>query len=246
MKVYEDRRRPDSYGVSTHMKRRLLDEQIDYYRARAPEYDQWFHRIGRYDLGAEENARWFGEVELVRAALASLGPVNSALELACGTGLWTQQLEPMSSTITAVDASPEMLELNHGRVNSDRVSYVQADLFDWEPDRSFDLVFFGFWLTHVPRDRFEAFWKKVARAVAPGGRVFVVDNLLVPDFRPLDHSDEDREDGTMTRHLEDGRSFRIVKIFYEPQQLSRMVEPLGWSCDFKSAGRFLLFGTATR
>ena len=34
------------------MDERLLQEQVDYYRARAGEYDEWFFRTGRYDLGA--------------------------------------------------------------------------------------------------------------------------------------------------------------------------------------------------
>jgi ubiquinone/menaquinone biosynthesis C-methylase UbiE len=228
------------------MKRDVLDEQASYYRARAPEYDRWFERVGRYDLGPEENARWFDEVDLARAAVAEQGPVGHALELACGTGLWTAQLEPMCSAITALDASREMLAINRQRVASDRVTYVEANIFEWEPERTYDLVFFGFWLTHVPRDRFSEFWEKVARALAPTGRVFIVDNLRVENGPRLDHSQEDPATGTMVRQLEDGRSFRIVKVFHDPVTLNRSLESSGWSCDFRSAGRYLLYGTATR
>jgi hypothetical protein len=28
----------------------------------------------------------------------------------------------------------------------------------WRPDRRYDVVFFGFWLSHVPLERFAAFW----------------------------------------------------------------------------------------
>jgi hypothetical protein len=49
----------------------------------------------------------------------------------------------------------------------------------------------------------------------------------------------------MVRELEDGRSFRIVKVFYEPSTLTELLEPLGWSCDFRSAGRYLLHGSAS-
>ncbi len=104
----------------------------------------WFERLGRYDLGSEENARWFEEVDEARKALDNQGPVDAALELACGTGLWTSQLLPMTITLTAVDAAPEMLALNRERVASDRVEYIEADLFDWEPDRRYDLIFFGY------------------------------------------------------------------------------------------------------
>ena len=33
----------------------ILQEQIDYYRARAAEYDEWFNRQGRYDRGPQAN-----------------------------------------------------------------------------------------------------------------------------------------------------------------------------------------------
>ena len=226
------------------MDRGLVEEQVGYYRARASEYDRWFERLGRYDLGLEENARWFGEVERVRAALASLGPVEHALELACGTGLWTTRLLPMCSTITAVDAAPEMLALNRERTASDRVQFIEADLSEWEPDDTYDLVFLGFWLSHVPRESFRAFWGKVARALEPGGRVFLVDNLRTEGR--LDHSEEDMAAGTMVRQLEDGRSFRIVKVYYDPTTLTQLLEPLGWSCELESAGRYLLYGTIGR
>lgn len=226
------------------MTREILEEQVDYYRERAHEYDRWFERVGRYDLGPKENAQWFHEVDLVREALAGLGPVGQALELACGTGLWTDQLAPLCTSISAVDASPEMLAINERRVGSDRVTYLQANLFDWEPDHTYDLIFFGFWLSHVPRDRFDPFWEKVGRALAPEGRVFLVDNLRAP-IR-LDHSQEDPATGTMLRQLEDGRSFRIVKIFYDATTLTRLLEPSGWSCHLDSAGRYLLYGTASR
>jgi demethylmenaquinone methyltransferase/2-methoxy-6-polyprenyl-1,4-benzoquinol methylase len=40
----------------------ILANQIEYYRARAGEYDQWFLRQGRYDRGPSDNADWFREV----------------------------------------------------------------------------------------------------------------------------------------------------------------------------------------
>ena len=84
----------------------LLREQIAYYRAR--EYDEWFLRQGRYDRGPELNRRWFDEVAEVRQALAAFNPTGHVLELACGTGLWTEPLLRQAARITAVDASPEV------------------------------------------------------------------------------------------------------------------------------------------
>jgi hypothetical protein len=56
------------------------------------------------------------------------------------------------------------------------VRFIQADLFAWEPDRRYDVVFFGFWLSHVPPGRFEPFWSLVAGCLKPQGRVFFADD----------------------------------------------------------------------
>ncbi len=70
------------------------------------------------------------------------------LELACGTGLWTVELARHADSVTAVDASPEVLGINRARIqetgHETPVRYVEADLFDWRPDAAYDAVFFGF------------------------------------------------------------------------------------------------------
>lgn len=87
----------------------LLAEQANYYRQRAGEYEDWWFRRGRYDHGHEANARWFADAAEVQAVLERFDPAGNVLELACGTGLWTQRLAPHAATVTAIDGSPEML-----------------------------------------------------------------------------------------------------------------------------------------
>ena len=60
-------------------------------------------------------------------------------------------------------------------VHSDGVRFVQADIFDWTPDRAYDGVFFANWLSHVPPSRFEDFWALVAKCLKPDGRVVFID-----------------------------------------------------------------------
>jgi trans-aconitate methyltransferase len=91
-------------------------------------------------------------------------PTGSVLELACGPGTWTAQLLHHAADVTAVDASPEMLAIASARVGGERVRFVPADLFRWQPDRRYDVVFFGFWLSHVPAERFASFWSVVSQS----------------------------------------------------------------------------------
>ena len=221
--------------------RPILDEQIAYYRARAEEYDEWWFRTGRYDRGEEQRQAWFAEVAQVEAALRQAGPAGHILELACGTGLWTRLLVDGATSVTAVDASPEVVRLNAERVRSPRVEYVQADLFRWRPERRYDFVFFGFWLSHVPEHRFVAFWDIVRSALRPDGQVFFLDNLFGQEQTATNHTDIDRE-GVVERKLNDGRRFNIVKIFYEPVVLEQRLRELGWTGYVRTTGRFFLYG----
>jgi 2-polyprenyl-3-methyl-5-hydroxy-6-metoxy-1,4-benzoquinol methylase len=226
----------------------ILQDQIEYYRARAGEYDEWWFRTGRYDRGPEFNAQWQLEVAAVEAELdawlAARRP-QSALELACGTGLFTRRLAPRVSSITAVDASPEVIAINRGRVAADNVEYVEAELFSWRPARRYDAVFFSFWLSHVPDDRFAAFWKTVAAALAPNGAVYLIDSAFDPTSTAKDHVPPGRDAGVVTRKLNDGREFRIVKLFYRPEELAAKLSKLGWRAEIRQTEHYFIHGQAS-
>ncbi len=228
-------------------ERRVIAEQVAYYRARAPEYDDWFFRRREYDHGAGWNRRWRREVAELRRALDAARPSGRVLELACGTGLWTQRLARRADELTCVDASPEVIALNRERVGAERVEYVCADLFAWQPARHYDFVFFGFWLSHVPAGAFLPFWSMVARALAPGGRVFFVDSRNHPAAREGGYADRPADRPSRSRRrLRDGREFEIVKIFHRPDELEAQLRALGWSAAVRGTATFFLHGLAAR
>src|SRR5262245_20614709 len=233
-----------STGAATKSER-ILTEQIQYYRERASEYDEWFFRQGRYDRGPEHRTRWLDEAAIVEASLRKVLPEGDVLELACGTGLWTRHLATGGRRVLAVDASPEPISLNPARVRSDAVDYVLADLFSWTPPpSSFDAVFFGFWLSHVPPECFDAFWKLVRTALKPNGIAFFVDSLFEQTSTAVNNPPVD-ESGIVLRQLNDGRSFRIVKVFYEPAVLERQLTERGWRGWVRSTGTYFLYGSVT-
>lgn len=202
----------------------LLAEQLAYYRARAPDYDEAY--VGK---------RW-------DRCLDDLPVGGDVLELACGSGQWTPLLAGRARSVTALDAAPEMLELARGRAGTLPVRFVQADVFGWRPPRRYDTVFFAFWLTHVPPARFAAFWSTVAAALAPGGRVCFVDSLIRErgDERVL----PDQAAPAVWRRLRDGSDRRVVKVFYSPAGLEARLAELGWTASVHEASVGVLVGTA--
>jgi SAM-dependent methyltransferase len=214
-------------------------EQKRYYAERAPEYDDWWYRRRRYELEPDALARWQADAAEAEAALEAFVPRGVVLELAAGTGIWTRKLVRLAERVVAVDANAETLALN----TSD-AELVRADVFEWEPDERFDLVFFSFWLSHVPEERFDEFWSLVRAALEPAGRVFLVDS----GAGDTAHTGTDQAEGEETRSLADGRTFRIVKRRWRPDELAERVAPLGFALDLRDSanGHFLYGGGVLR
>jgi SAM-dependent methyltransferase len=208
--------------------RALVAEQVAYYRAHAPDYDN--------DI-AGLHADW-------SQAIDELPITGDVLELACGSGRWTRLLAVRARSVTAVDAAPEMLALARQRVRDLPVEFVEADVFGWQPLRRYDTVFFAFWLTHVPPARFAAFWSMVGLALAPGGRVCFLDDSSRE--RAGERFVPAQATPAVWRRLRDGSEHRVVKVYYSPVELAARLAELGWSAEIGETSTPLLVGTARR
>ena len=116
---------------------------------------------------------------------------------------------------------------------------------------AFDAVFFSFWLSHVPPERFEEFWELVRRCLRekgdrleayPTGRVFFIDSRREPTSTAIDHCLPDPSTPVMRRLLNDGREFEVYKIFYEPAELMQRLSELGWRFEIRQTERYFLYG----
>jgi hypothetical protein len=97
----------------------------------------------------------------------------------------------------------------------------------------------------VPADRFASFWAGVAAALRPDGRVFLVDSLPDPTSTANNHGMPDPA-GIQERRLNDGRSFRIVKLFRPPAELTDALQALGWTATIERTANYFVFGQAER
>lgn len=207
----------------------VLADQVGYYRRRASEYD-----VTAYgDVAAAR--------ERIARLVAQMRPSRRVLEIACGTGLWTEALADHADTVTAIDAAPEAVAIARDRVRSGNVTFEIADVFSWTTADRFDVIFFSAWLSHVPTSRFEQFWRMLRRLLAEDGRVLFIDEPI--DVRAKE-SYVPGADEIVERRLQDGRTFRIVKNFVDPQALQARLRDLGWHCQINRDGNDWIRGEA--
>ena len=226
-----------------HDAERLVEQQ-SYYDARAPEYDDWWLRRGRYDLGDAHHRLWVSEIEQLRAWLHARGPLGRVLELAAGTGNWTKELVGVAESVVAVDGSAETLEINRGKLPAAAaVELVHADVFGYEPPGVFDTVFFSFWLSHVPASRRGDHWSLVRRALRTGGQVVMIDNahgdrVATSGFGRVHTAGGG---GSEIRELADGRRFEIVKHYWHPHELVADARTHGVALDVRETDHHFVF-----
>ena len=87
-----------------------------------------------------------------------------------------------------------------------------------------------------------AFWSMVRRALAPDGFAYIVDSAHDPTSTAANHPPPDRHAGIVTRRLEDGREFQIVKVFHEPAPLAATLDALGFTARIRQTPRYFIYG----
>ena len=188
-----------------------------YYAARATEYDQIYLKPER-------------QVDL-RAIEAWLPPFFSGarvLEVACGTGYWTQFIAPVAAHVLAVDAAPETMEIAKGRVPEGKVEFAVGDAYAL-PQRAtpFDAAFAGFWFSHVPKSQQREFLLGLNAALRPGAKVVLLDNRFVEgSSSPISECDTEGNSYQL-RKLGDGTTHRVLKNFPSESELHAVVAGLG-------------------
>jgi demethylmenaquinone methyltransferase/2-methoxy-6-polyprenyl-1,4-benzoquinol methylase len=218
---------------------------VRYYAARAGEYDDWYLRRGRYSHGPENDAAWRADLAAAAAWLADLPFGGEIAELAAGTGWWSPLLAGRGR-LRLFDAAAEPLELARRRLMAAGLG-AEFEVRDaWaEPARAVDGLFTGFWVSHIDRARLDEFFGLVAQWLAPGGLLAFIDSLRDTDSGAADHRPP--EDDLQVRRLDDGSSFRVRKVFYEPVELAAALRRSDFvDVEVVTTERFFVLGSARR
>jgi ubiquinone/menaquinone biosynthesis C-methylase UbiE len=186
----------------------------DYYAARAKKYDQVYSKLERQsDLRRME--AWLPK------ALAG----RNVLELACGTGYWTQFYAPAARQVVGIDSSRETLDIAQTRIPTN-VQLLQGDAYHLPRlDVSFDACFAGFWWSHIPLQRIPVFLESLHASLQPGAKVIFLDNRFVQgSSTPISERTEEG-DTYQQRSLDDGSIHRVLKNFPNADELLWNIEP---------------------
>ncbi|HEV7811049.1 MAG TPA: class I SAM-dependent methyltransferase [Candidatus Limnocylindrales bacterium] len=224
----------------------LNRDLIAYYDARAPEYDDWYLRRGRYARGPIHDAAWNAELDAAGRWLDTLPMSGRIVELAAGTGWWSTLLVGKGE-LWMYDAAEAPLERARERLVAHGLRAHLHVRDAWaEPDGDpAGALFLGFWLSHVERQRTVEFLSLAGRWLAPGGRIALIDSLPDPQSGAADH--EAPTDDRAVRRLADGREFTIVKTYRTVDEVSDVLAAAGFTeIQVTATGRFFLLATATR
>jgi SAM-dependent methyltransferase len=218
-------------------------EMLAYYEARAPEYDDWYLRRGRYERGPIHDAAWNAELDAAGRWLDALPIHGEIVELAAGTGWWSPLLASKGE-LSLYDAAAAPLDRARERLLAHGLRAHLHVRDAWaEPDRQVDAVFTGFWLSHVTRDRLSEFLGVVRRWLKPGGTFAFIDSRFDPQSSAADHPTP--SDDVSVRRLDDGREFTVIKVYYEASELETALRSTGFvKASVTTTGRFFQIGVA--
>jgi ubiquinone/menaquinone biosynthesis C-methylase UbiE len=194
-----------------------------YYERRAPEYDDIYREAEADPVRARELA---AVAEIVAHHLAGRG----VLELACGTGHWTEVAARTAAAIVATDLSPAMLAIARRRqLAAGRIRFAVADAYAVDSDDlngDFDGGLAGFWLSHVPAARRDAFLAGLHRRLGSGAAVVFLDNNRIPGLGGELVRIPAEPDTYKRRRLADGSEHLVLKNYFTAGDLAALLGPV--------------------
>lgn len=200
------------------------DDLIDYYARRANEYDSIYSKPERQ----EDLARL---IKYIRDLLRD----QHILELACGTGYWTEAVSPVAHSITATDINGEVLSIAKKRKYiKANVRFAIADANDLsELAGEFTAVFAAFYWSHLHKQALPSFISKLQNKFHPGTLIVFADNVFVEgSSTPI--SATDKEGNTyQDRELAGGERFRVLKNFPDVKEIRRSIGGSGDDLEIK-------------
>lgn len=181
----------------------LNKDMVDYYAKRANDYEKIYDKPERQaDLALLK--------ERVREALRG----QDVLEIACGTGYWTQQIGQSANSVLATDISPEMIEVAKAKgLPADKVRFALADAFDLPSGETYTACLAGFWWSHVLRQEQESYLLKLREKLGKDTLLVLIDNVYVDGSSTVIARTDLQGNTFQIRTLPTGERYEVLKNF---------------------------------
>ncbi len=191
---------------------------VEYSARRADEFERVYQKPERR-----------ADLAQLHAFLSTAFVGQSVLEVACGTGYWTEAISKAASEILAIDVNPDVLGIARQKpCGSCRVEFVESDAYSLDnvpPGQT--AGFHGFWWSHIPLDRIESFLTTFHTKLVPGAKVVMIDNRYVEgSSTPISRWDE-QGNTYQIRILRGGSQHEVLKNFPPPAELQQILSSWG-------------------
>ncbi|MBX5328665.1 MAG: class I SAM-dependent methyltransferase [Candidatus Bathyarchaeota archaeon] len=197
-----------------------------YYRRRAEEYEEIYHRD---DPVRRE------ELQILASVLRKTLKGRKVLEIACGTGYWTQILSKTAHSIVAIDFAQEMLEIAKRKHYECPVSFCKEDAYALAfKESAFNGGLANFWFSHIPKSKIDRFMQGFHRILQSGSKVFIADNVYVPGVGGTLVLRKGEEDTYKLRKLKNGSEHLILKNYFSSEELVEIFSKYDSGFDRKS------------
>jgi len=194
---------------------------LDYYNKRLQEYETVYTKPERQ---ADLNA--------LLARLQTDVSRREVLELACGTGWWTERLAAHAASWIATDADTGALDIVQHKAIQGLSATTRLNAYQPSVSAPVDCVFAAHWYSHLRLDERSIFFRSVHDCLKPGGRLINLDNNFVSGSS-TEISRTDIEGNTyQTRKLKDGSLHEVLKNFPDHQQLAASAKPYFGNIEF--------------
>ena len=195
-----------------------------YYDLRAPEYEAMY---------GFDNPERRAELDAVEALVRETFINRNVLEVACGSGYWTELLSSVAKSVTAIDTSRPMLEIARSRrYPHENVRFELTDAYNLGAVKGdFDASLAGFWMSHVPKRRMRDFLSGLCARLTPGSPVLFFDNNLVAGLGGELALVAGSADTFKKRSVGDGSEHVIVKNYFTKTELRELLSAYGTVTD---------------
>jgi ubiquinone/menaquinone biosynthesis C-methylase UbiE len=181
----------------------MKNNLIEYYSDRAKEYEDIYQKPERQE-----------ELIKITQIFQNIFEGKDVLEIACGTGYWTERISLTAKSILATDINDSVLEIAKGKdYKKDNVRFQKQELFSFKPEAKFESLFGGFIWSHIKLQELDDFIDKMNNFVLPNGNIVFADNNYIEgSSHPVTDSDE-FGNTYQTRKLKNGSSHLVLKNF---------------------------------